>query len=340
MSAPLPPTAATWWGLFYTYFFFGLVVGVTVVSLMVYFVLKHRVKLDEKVEYSEPSKEETRRSLRFFIVFFVVMVAILAALAVLSYPSEASLTSTTVPPGALVIQVSAFQWDYQFMYPNGAMTFGQVFIPTGVPVVFNVTSVDVNHSFDIPDFKVQVQAIPGKYNLLPVTAPAIPGVTETNYTIQCLQLCGEGHTYMKSTLVAMSPADWDAWYANSTPPPSPPPASPVVAIIYAGEISPTEYGFGNSSTFLTSPGPSLNVHVNSTVMIMYENAGVQPHSFEVVSSLTNGTVLFNSSLAGPVQSGEYGTVIFNATQAGSFWYISPVNNDVALGMWGHFTVDP
>ncbi|HML01981.1 MAG TPA: hypothetical protein VK487_01265 [Candidatus Bathyarchaeia archaeon] len=337
MSVPLPPTAANWWSLFYTYLFFGLIAGVTTISLMVYFVLKHRVRLDEKVEYQAPEKTESKWHNRFFAIFFILMIALLVALAFLSYPSAVTLTSRSVTPGAVVIEVSAFQWDFEFIYPNGAMTIGYVYVPTGTPIVFNVTSVDVNHSFDIPDFKVQVQAIPGRFNLLPVEAPTVPGVSETNYTIQCLQLCGIGHTYMKSVLVAMDPSDFAKWYANSAPRSS---KTTVVITLYAGEISSSEYGFGNSSMTITSPGPTFNVNVNDTVMILFANAGTIHHSFEVINSLTNSTVLFDSALAAPVQSGGFGSITFTANQTGSFYYISPVNNDAALGMWGHFNVLP
>lgn len=63
------------------------------------------------------------------------------------------------------------------------------------PIVFDVTSQDVNHGFGIYDPQErligQVQAMPDYVNHLPFTFTR-PGI----YTVRCLEFCGVGHTYM------------------------------------------------------------------------------------------------------------------------------------------------
>lgn len=69
-------------------------------------------------------------------------------------------------------------------------------IPLDVPVIFDVTSKDVNHGFGIyaPDGAIigQVQAMPDYVNHLPMTF-TVPG----HYTIRCLEYCGIAHASMQ-----------------------------------------------------------------------------------------------------------------------------------------------
>jgi cytochrome c oxidase subunit 2 len=69
-------------------------------------------------------------------------------------------------------------------------------VPLGVPVIFDVTSRDVNHGFGIygPNGAIvgQVQAMPGYVNHLPMTF-TVAG----RYVIRCLEYCGIAHAAMQ-----------------------------------------------------------------------------------------------------------------------------------------------
>jgi cytochrome c oxidase subunit II len=69
-------------------------------------------------------------------------------------------------------------------------------IPLDVPIVFDVTSDDVNHGFGIyaPDGRLisQVQAMPGYVNRLPITFHQ-----RGHYEIRCLEFCGIAHASMR-----------------------------------------------------------------------------------------------------------------------------------------------
>lgn len=70
-------------------------------------------------------------------------------------------------------------------------------IPYGTPVVFDVTSADVNHGFGIYDPRgeliAQVQAMPGYVNHLRMTFKE-----RGKYTVRCMEYCGIDHYLMKS----------------------------------------------------------------------------------------------------------------------------------------------
>jgi uncharacterized cupredoxin-like copper-binding protein len=112
-------------------------------------------------------------------------------------------------------------------------------------------------------------------------------------------------------------------------------------VLYEGEIAPTKYGFGNSSTLLTSPGPTLRFNMSDVVNITVVNAGKMPHAFEITNApKTGATVLFNAEIGASsyLEPGQKGTVIFTPNNAGSFYYICPVPGHAELGMYGSVVV--
>jgi FtsP/CotA-like multicopper oxidase with cupredoxin domain len=110
-------------------------------------------------------------------------------------------------------------------------------------------------------------------------------------------------------------------------------------VLYEGEVSATRDGFGNTSSTLTSPGPTLRFNLTDVVNITVINVGKMPHAFAITSAPKTGSqVLFNAeigSASNPLQPGKQGTVIFTPKNAGSsFFYICPVPGHAEVGMYG------
>jgi uncharacterized cupredoxin-like copper-binding protein len=115
-------------------------------------------------------------------------------------------------------------------------------------------------------------------------------------------------------------------------------------VLYEGEISATKYGFGNTSTTLTSPGPTLRFNLTDVVNITVINVGMMPHAFAITNApKTGATILFNAEIGSannPLQSGKQGTVIFTPNNAGSsFFYICPVPGHAEVGMYGSVIIN-
>ncbi len=75
---------------------------------------------------------------------------------------EADATETS----PLEINAIAQQWLWRFEYPGGragdrTFTYGEVVVPVDTPVILNITSTDVLHSWSVPALGGQVQATPG-----------------------------------------------------------------------------------------------------------------------------------------------------------------------------------
>ena len=63
------------------------------------------------------------------------------------------------------------------------------------------------HNIGIIEYKIKIDAIPGRTNQIWFEANE-PG----EFTIQCYELCGIGHAYMKAKLIALDETDFNKWY--------------------------------------------------------------------------------------------------------------------------------
>ncbi|MEO7336517.1 MAG: cytochrome c oxidase subunit II [Caldimonas sp.] len=111
----------------------------------------------------------------------------------------------------LVVQVDAAQWWWSVRYldPDPSRIFttaNEIHVPTGRPVRFELRSSDVIHSFWIPQLGGKMDVIPGQTNVMWLEASR-PGV----YRGQCGEYCGAQHAHMAMSVVADTPAVYDAW---------------------------------------------------------------------------------------------------------------------------------
>jgi uncharacterized cupredoxin-like copper-binding protein len=114
--------------------------------------------------------------------------------------------------------------------------------------------------------------------------------------------------------------------------------------LYAGEASPAAYGFGNTSTSIGSPGPTLNFRVGDVVKMTVINSGQMPHNWVISSEKRLGAqILFDAEVGTeevPLSGGQSGSNIFTVTQAGTFYYLCEIPGHLELGMWGTVVVNP
>jgi cytochrome c oxidase subunit II len=111
---------------------------------------------------------------------------------------------------ALEIEVIGHRWWWQVRYPErGVETANDIHIPAGEPVRLVLESIDVIHSFWVPELGVKTDMIPGRANAMWLQADR-PGV----YRGQCAEFCGIQHANMIFFVVAHPPAEFDAWLDN------------------------------------------------------------------------------------------------------------------------------
>ena len=81
--------------------------------------------------------------------------------------------------------------------------------PDERPVIIQLSSKDVIHSFTLPQMRVKQDAIPGTEQRVWFT-PTRTGEWE----IACSQLCGLGHYRMRGFYAIQTQADFDAWLSS------------------------------------------------------------------------------------------------------------------------------
>lgn len=116
------------------------------------------------------------------------------------------------PPDSKIIKVTGQQWFWTFEHEDGTKEVGQLHLTKGVPYKFEITSRDVNHEFNVPDYTLLIDAIPGKINTLWVV-PDQSG----EFLIQCREYCGFSHYQMRAKLIVEEPAGNTTQVADLTP---------------------------------------------------------------------------------------------------------------------------
>ncbi|GEM_PF-810920 len=142
-------------------------------------------------EAPSPSK---RRAIN--VAWTAALLGLLLALAGLSLGAQRTIDA---PPalGAFHVKATAMQWGWSFAYPDNSTSLDVLRVPVGREVAVDVTSRDVAHSLFVPDLGVQVNAIPGRVN-----SAAFTVLRAGNWTGQCAEYCGIGHTDMGVAVMA------------------------------------------------------------------------------------------------------------------------------------------
>jgi cytochrome c oxidase subunit 2 len=109
-----------------------------------------------------------------------------------------------------VVHVKAWQYAWEFDYPSLGVSSGDLHVPVGTQVKVSINSFDVIHGFWVPQFRLQMDAVPGITTSLLFT----PNKVGTWYVI-CNELCGEGHAQMRARLIIQTPQDYAAWAAQA-----------------------------------------------------------------------------------------------------------------------------
>ena len=198
---PASPQARLISDLFWITLAIAAIVLIAVEFLIVYTSLRFRKR--SGAPRAEPA--QIHGNTRLEVMWSVVPALILISLGIISVRSMASLG--TFPQNARTIQVTGRQFSWEFSYPQeNVKTTNDLRVPVGQPVVLEVTSQDVIHSFWVPDLMGKIDANPGLTNRLSFTADR-PGV----YRGVCAELCGIGHANMLFSVTAMDPGEFQSW---------------------------------------------------------------------------------------------------------------------------------
>lgn len=107
----------------------------------------------------------------------------------------------------MTVRVIGRQWSWSFEYPEQEdIAAGELVLPVDQPIVLELESEDVLHSFWVPEFRVKQDLVPGRTTTLRIT-PAEVG----DYTLRCAEICGLEHTNMLANVRVVSNDEFAAW---------------------------------------------------------------------------------------------------------------------------------
>lgn len=109
-------------------------------------------------------------------------------------------------PNEMVVEVTGKQWQWTFAYPEQEVASPDLVLPVNRPIVLEMESEDVLHSFWVPEFRVKQDLVPGRTTHLRLTP-----TREGEYKVRCAEICGLEHAAMLANVSVLSPAAFDAW---------------------------------------------------------------------------------------------------------------------------------
>nr|WP_282190210.1 cytochrome c oxidase subunit II [Halocatena salina] len=200
--------------LFGVFLILGTVVGIVVISYMVYNAYKYRERDGHEEPMADPLQlgelpqggGDGKKLAISLTISAIIVVALIGWAYVLLVDVEAGPSPSADP---LEVEVEGIQFAWQYEYPNGHTT-NTLRVPEDRAVTLTVTSGDVFHTFGIPAFDLKADAIPGQTTQRWFR----PNETGT-YQAQCFELCGSGHSVMESDVIVMEPTEFEQWYAET-----------------------------------------------------------------------------------------------------------------------------
>jgi cytochrome c oxidase subunit 2 len=150
-----------------------------------------------------------QRDNRVVVTTWLVITSALAIFVVIN-PGFVGLAEIRGEPNAdYAIEIQGAQFFWKVTYPNGAEALDELVIPAERRVRYDVSSVDVNHSFWIPAFRIKIDAVAGLATRAFATADKEGTIDDdVNLRIQCAELCGAGHAQMALPIRVVSEAEF------------------------------------------------------------------------------------------------------------------------------------
>jgi cytochrome c oxidase subunit 2 len=201
----LPDAASTEAGRIHFVFWFvtGICIFVfaVVTSVMTYTVIRFRRRPDDE-EDGEPIHGHTGLEIMWTAVPTVLVISIGVVSAVVLARDDA------VGKNPLRVHVTAQQFAWSYTYPKayGGQTVSKLRLPVDRSVVLDFEAKDVIHSFWVPEFSQKQDTVPGLNPHLHITPRKLG-----TFPVICTELCGLGHSLMRSAVTVMSKQQFAAW---------------------------------------------------------------------------------------------------------------------------------
>jgi cytochrome c oxidase subunit II len=185
-----------------------------VAAVMIYAILRFRVREDD-FEDGPPIHGHTGLEITWTVIPFALVTSIAIVSAIVLSRNDAQAQDT------LRVNVTAQQFAFTFNYPDEKNVSSPVLrLPKGRSVELYMRSLDVIHSLFVPQFGQKEDIVPGLVTQLHITPTRLG-----TFPLECTELCGLGHSLMRTQAIVMKPAAFDAWLRQQGKAAAPAPSS-------------------------------------------------------------------------------------------------------------------
>lgn len=193
--------------LYYVTLVVAVPIFVLVMTVAIYSVVAFRARPGDESD-GAPIHGNARLEVVWVAIPFLIVVALGGAAWWVLHDIERE------QPNTLTVNVTGEQFAWSFEYPperagGEPVQTDELVLPLGRPVKFDLTSKDVIHSFWIPAFRLKSDVVPG----ITTTYRATPNRLGT-YSGVCAELCGVGHSTMRTSARVVAPREFTAWLAE------------------------------------------------------------------------------------------------------------------------------
>ena len=233
--------------LFYGILYLTGIVFLITEGLLLIFILKYRAKEGAKSIYSHGNH-------KLELAWTLIPATILGTIAILQKSTWDEIKKPeNFPTGDKVIHIQTFakQFEWNFRYAGTDNKWGtdddivlnqKLVVPVNHPIVMEQTSLDVIHSFFLPNMRLKQDVVPGmqirvwfeatkttdemrqhrgpyvypKEFIKEGVKPPEGKDLEWNYEVVCAELCGIQHGEMRGTLTVLSEEAYQAWLADAS----------------------------------------------------------------------------------------------------------------------------
>ncbi len=186
-------------------------VFVTVMIIVLFSVVNFRMRPGEEELDGPPIHGNTRLE----VIWTAIPAIMLVALCTYSYVVLVDIEEAQANEMIVTVTGQQFAWTYEYPQAKGEKPVKSttLYLPKDRPVRFSVKARDVLHDFWVPAFRMKIDAVPGLTTHYRIT-PSRLGT----YPVVCAELCGLGHSVMRSTTKVVTPAAFDAWLTKQKAP--------------------------------------------------------------------------------------------------------------------------
>lgn len=181
-------------------FLFSLIVSVfflvLITGLMIYFVIKYNRK-------KNPKATNYHGNIGLEITWTVIPTILVLIMFWFGWVGYSDMVA--VPANSLNIDVTAQMWKWSFKYGNGKVS-DSLYVPVNKPVKLTLHSLDVNHAFYVPKFRIKKDVYPNQTRTVWFKAEELG-----DFDIACAEYCGLNHSNMYNKVKVIPEKNFDLW---------------------------------------------------------------------------------------------------------------------------------